>query len=562
MLSHISIKQFTVVDSLEIDFASGLTVITGETGAGKSITLDALALCLGDRADPTAIRPGSNKAEITASFDISHLNAAKNWLEERDLLLEDECLLRRTLTREGRSRAYINGTPATLQDCASLGALLADIHSQHAHQSLLRRNQQRQLLDHFADAGRDVAAVAEHAVEWRELEQQLETLKNLQRDTADREQLLRYQVNELDELALADGELEKLESEQRQLENADAIQRQASTAIELCDTQHAGVRQTLSTLDADLHEGKEIANIREMLESSAIQLQEAGSELSLYLSSRESDPERLDTVQSRLELIYAQARKHRVMPEALIQHHATLSEELASLDSSDERVAALEAAIQTALEAYTKAATSLSKRRSKAAKKLEKDVARLLKRLGMAECVFNIALSTRPDGTPHPNGDEEIDLLISTTPGAPPQGLGKIASGGELSRISLAIQVATAGSTTVPCMIFDEVDVGIGGAVAEVVGRLLAEMGEQAQIICVTHLAQVAAQGNQHLRVEKRGKGAERSSDIVELDKDARVEELARMIGGVTITDSTRSHAKEMLSTGSGSNSGSTSHAA
>ena len=556
MLTHIRIQQFTVVDKLEVDFASGLTVITGETGAGKSITLDALALCLGDRADPSAIRPGHDKAEICAQFDVSENKAARRWLEERDLDADDECLLRRVLTREGRSRAYINGTPATLQDCATLGQHLVDIHSQHAHQSLLRKDHQRSLLDTYAGASKDAEATQIAARAWRDVNEQLESLRASHRESADREQLLRYQVGELDDLALADGELAALEAEQRQLENADTIQRQASTAIDLCEAQESGVRQALQSLDPELHEGKAVDNVREMLDSAAIQLQEARSELSHYLSTRESNPARLDEVSSRLETIYALARKHRVMPEALQEHHRALAEEFAALDSSDERIEALEAELQTALESYEASAKALSASRKKAAARLEKAVAKLLKKLSMVNCEFRVTLETRSDGSPHPLGKEEIELRIATNPGAEPQSLAKIASGGELSRISLAIQVATAGRATVPSMIFDEVDVGIGGAVAEVVGRLLADMASEAQVICVTHLPQVAAQGAQHLLVAKTGRGKQLASSIADLAEADRVEELSRMLGGVTITESTRTHARELLESGRGGSGG------
>ncbi|MEM1404641.1 MAG: DNA repair protein RecN [Pseudomonadota bacterium] len=556
MLTHIRIQQFTVVDKLEVDFSSGLTVITGETGAGKSITLDALALCLGDRADPTAIRPGYDRAEICAQFDVSGNKAARRWLIERDLDADDECLLRRVLTREGRSRAYINGTPATLQDCAALGQHLVDIHSQHAHQSLLRREHQRSLLDTFAGAAKDAEATQGAARSWREIDEQLQSLRASHRESADREQLLRYQVGELDELALTDGELATLEAEQRQLENADTIQRQASNAIELCEAQESGVHQALQSLDPELHEGKAIDNVREMLDSAAIQLEEARSELSHYLAARESNPARLEEVRGRLESIYALARKHRVMPEALQAHHKALADEFAALDSSDERIEALEADLQRAMESYQSSSASLTAARQKAATRLEKAVAKLLKKLSMGNCEFRVALEARSDGSPHPLGEEEIELRIATNPGAEPQSLAKIASGGELSRISLAIQVATAGRATVPSMIFDEVDVGIGGAVAEVVGRLLADMAGEAQVLCVTHLPQVAAQGAQHLMVTKTGRGKQLASSIADLAEADRVEELSRMLGGVTITESTRTHAREMLESGRGSGGG------
>jgi DNA repair protein RecN (Recombination protein N) len=547
MLTQITISQFTVVDSLEVDFRSGLTVITGETGAGKSIMLDALGLCLGDRADPSAIRPGSERAEISARFDLGELPAAQNWLSEHDMDADGECLFRRVITREGRSRAYINGRPATLQDCAALGEILVDIHGQHAHQSLLRRAQQRILLDDYAGQSKNTRDISLIAREWVELRDRLTALRSSQQEQADREQLLRYQVGELDDLALGVDELQQLEDEQRMLENADSIQQQADTAIELCDRHESGVCAALNALDPSLHQGKAIDNIRQMLDSAAIQLDEARSELQQYLAGCESNPQRLREVQSRLEAIYALARKHRVMPEGLAEHHTLLAEELATLDSSDETLEALETQLAAQLDAYTKAAQTLTAARKKAAKSLEREVAKLLEKLAMGNCRFKVALSPRASSDPHPLGAEDIELLISTNPGADPQPLGRVASGGELSRISLAIQVVTAGNTTVPSMVFDEVDVGIGGAVAEVVGRLLADMGRESQVLCVTHLPQVAAQGHHHLLVEKSGKAKALSSRLRELDENQRVEEIARMLGGLKMTESTLNHAREML---------------
>lgn len=547
MLTQICISQFTVVDTLEVDFSAGLTVITGETGAGKSIMLDALGLCLGDRADPSAIRPGSDRAEISASFDISQVPEAQRWLAERDLDVGGECLFRRVVTREGRSRAYINGSVVNLQDCTSLGELLVDIHGQHAHQSLLRRAHQRELLDAYAGQTKAASKVASAAITWQESHEKLERLRSDQRENADREQLLRYQVGELEELALEAGELKKLETEQRSLENAEGIQVQAGSAIDLCEAHEAGARAALAELQSELHSGKTIENVRQMLDSAAIQLQEAGSELQQYLADRESNPQRLAEVSQRLDTIYGLARKHRVMPEALAEHHQLLADELALLDTSDERLDALEAERDKARKAYATAAKKLSAARKTAATKLEREVAKLLKKLAMSNCQFQIALHKRSSDDPHPLGNEDIELLISTNPGAEPQSLGRVASGGELSRISLAIQVVTAGANTVSSMVFDEVDVGIGGAVAEVVGRMLADMGGDAQVLCVTHLPQVAAQGSQHLVVEKSGKAKKLSSSIKLLSNEERVDEVARMLGGVKMTENTRAHAREML---------------
>jgi DNA repair protein RecN (Recombination protein N) len=550
MLTQITISQFTVVDTLDVEFGSGMTVLTGETGAGKSIILDALGLCLGDRADTGMIRPGAERAELTAIFDLSAIPAARSWLAERDLESGDddrECLLRRTLNREGRSRAYINGRPSTLEDCARLGELLIDIHGQHAHQSLLRRAFQRDLLDQFAGAADYRARVAELAEEWRDTKERLQALERAQHERADREELLRYQVGELEELALRSGETAELEYEQRRLSNADTIQREVAEAITASEHAERGARDALRALDPAMHATKAVGSIRDLLDSSAIQLAEARSELEHYLADCDSDPARLSEVEDRLDTIYTLARKHRVDADALPEHHEALVGELAELDSSDERLAGLREALADLEARYGEAAAELSAARRTGAQQLEKAVARLLGKLSMGNCRFRIALAPRPSEQPHPLGVEDIELQISTQPGAAPQPLTRVASGGELSRISLAIQVAAAAKTHVPCMVFDEVDVGIGGAVAEVVGRLLADMARKSQVLCVTHLPQVAAQGDRHLRIVKKGRGKDLASYLSLLGDDERVEEIARMLGGVKITDSTRAHAREML---------------
>lgn len=551
MLTHISIRQFTVVDSLDIEFAAGMTVLTGETGAGKSIILDALGLCLGDRADTGLIRPGSERAEISASFDLDRIPHARTWLAERELDSGGDCLLRRTLSREGRSRAYINGRPATLEDCAALGELLIDIHGQHAHQSLLRRGYQRALLDSFADADADSDKVRTRALAWKDLDARLTALRSSHQDQADREQLLRYQVQELEELALASGEVKRLEEEQQRLANADTIQREAATGIRESETAEASLSAALRALDPTLHTGETLQGVRDLLDSAAIQTNEARLELERYLATAESDPARLAEVEARLDRIYTLARKHRVESEALPAEHERLEAELSALDTSDERLDALEKQRDAELQAYTAAAKLLTKKRKEAASRLEKDVARLLVKLSMRGTQFRVVFSPRGEEWPHVNGAEDVELRIATQPGAEAQPLGRVASGGELSRISLAIQVATAGKASVPSMVFDEVDVGIGGGVAEVVGRLLATMGKQAQILCVTHLPQVAAQGRHHLRVAKRGRGAKLASELTQLTENERVEEIARMLGGVKMTDSTLAHAREMLATAS-----------
>ncbi|MEP1471993.1 MAG: DNA repair protein RecN [Halieaceae bacterium] len=547
MLNHISISNYTIVDTLEMEFSGGMTVITGETGAGKSIMLDALGLCLGDRADPKAVRPGCERAEITACFDVSDIPAARDWLAGRDLATEDDCILRRVITAEGRSRAYINGSNSTLQDCSELGGLLIDIHSQHAHQSLLRKPVQRELLDAFAGHQALARSLEQIASDWLRCQRELDLLTGAQDEQTARAQLLSYQVSELDELAVAEGELAVLEQEQKQLANAEQILASAHEGLALCEAQETGTRKALQLLTEDTHAGSATANARELLDSAAIQLNEAQLEIQAYVDGIEISPERLAEVERRLETIYDVARKHRVLPEGLSELHNTLQEELQGLTDGGERIGELGIQLESLAADYAKSADKLSKQRKKAATKLIKQASVILDTLAMAHCQFEIAMLTRDSSAPHPHGQEDIDFLISTNPGSPPQPLGKIASGGELSRISLAIQVVTASGGTLPSMVFDEVDVGIGGAVAEVVGRLLRDLSGDAQVLCVTHLPQVAAQGHQHLQVSKTSSAESASTAMAQLGKQDKVQEIARMLGGVKITKQSLAHAREML---------------
>ncbi len=547
MLTHIDISNYTIVATLEMEFGPGMTVITGETGAGKSIMLDALGLCLGDRADPRAVRPGCQRAEITAAFDISAIAAARNWLAERDLLTGDECLLRRVITAEGRSRAYINGSASTLQDCAELGAMLIDIHSQHAHQSLLRKPVQREMLDAYAGHLSLARSVEQSASDWLRKQRELQLLTGARGDEDARAQLLAYQVQELDELDLQEGELARLEQEQKQLANAEDILHSAHQALAICENQESAARQALRLLNGTVHVAQGAANARDLLDSAAIQLAEAYTEVQHYIDSVEIDPQRLSEVERRLEMIYDVARKHRVMPEEIAGVHAGLRDEIQGLADGGQRIEQLQQEMADLLQHYHQDAAKLSKSRLKAAKRLLKSATEILGSLAMSQCQLDIALPARDTDSPHPHGAEDVEFLISTNPGAPPQALSRIASGGELSRISLAIAVVTASAGTVPSMVFDEVDVGIGGAVAEVVGRLLRALAAQTQVLCVTHLPQVAAQGHQHLQVSKSGDRRSVQTSLSQLTDEDKVREIARMLGGVKITEQTLAHAREML---------------
>ena len=547
MLSHLHISHYTIVDRLEMEFLPGLTVITGETGAGKSIMLDALGLCLGDRADPTAIRTGQDRAEITATFDIRNLATAQHWLQARELDAEGECILRRVIAREGRSRAFINGNNCTLADCTELGGLLIDIHSQHAHQSLLRKDTQRQLLDSYAGQLEAARELEQQASEWLRLRCELDTLDAARDEQGARAQLLAYQVEELDKLNLQMGELEQLEAEHRQLANAEQILQSTRSALEQCETQEDGARAALQLLQGDSLAGKNIEDARELLDSAAIQFEEARNSLRAHLDAVEIDPQRLQEVERRLDSIFDIARKHRVQAGQLAALHTRLADELTALSGSDEHREELTQQLASLGTRYGDEAAKLSKARRRAAGKLQKQAEQQLQALAMQDCRLVISLAQRDSDNPHPQGLEEVEFLVSTNPGQEPRPLGKIASGGELSRISLAIQVVCAGANTVPSMVLDEIDVGIGGAVAEVVGRLLRTVAQKSQVLCVTHLPQVASQGHQHLQVAKASQNSETLASLARLDQAGRVEELARMLGGIEITDKTRAAATEML---------------
>ena len=546
MLINLSIQDYAVVDQLEVDIDAGMTCITGETGAGKSIMLDALGLCIGDRADSRAIRPGAARTDIAACFDVTHNTRAQVWLSERDLESAGDCILRRTITAEGRSRAYINGSPATLSDCADLGQLLVDIHSQHAHQSLLRRPIQRSLLDTYAGAETLIVEVSETAQRWRVLQEEHSRLAGQTEESDARRALLTYQIEELEVLNPQPGELEALEAQHKLLANAAYIIDSANDIAAGCEAQRDQLARIVQLANDERMTGSATNNLRELLQSALIQLDEAQAETARFAASVELDPEGLKAAEERLSALHDMARKHRAQPGALHELLATLQAELESLAGGTEQLASLEEALGDTALAWRTHAKALSERRREAAVLLSKRVMETLTDLAMTKCVFEIALIPFKDDNPDPRGAEDIEFLIATNPGATPGPLNKVASGGELSRISLALQVVAADTATSPTMVFDEVDVGIGGGIAEVVGDLLRTLGERSQVLVVTHQPQVAAKGHQHLLVTKTGEDAVHS-ELTLLAGAARIEEVGRMLGGAKLTDSTLAHAREML---------------
>ena len=553
MLVHLSISNFAITESLEVELQPGMTVLTGETGAGKSIMLDALGLTLGDRTDSGVVRAGAERADIHAEFDISQIPRARQWLQERELLAGDECRLRRVITKEGRSRAYINGQPATVQDVRELGELLIDIHSQHAHQSLLKKPYQRELLDAFAGATELCSALSDDCSHYQKLNKRLTQLESQLDEQSAQEQLLRYQLEELDRLAIQPGEVEELEIEQKQLTNAEQILSTNHHSLALCregEVNAMGIlQQALSSLTGCQHGHPSQEAAISLLESARIQIEEAASELQRVTDETELDPQRLQQVEERLDAIYQTARKHRIQPEELPGLQESLQEQLDTLDATDEKLDALRSERDTALANYRKKAEKLSKQRRSAAAKMKKSIEAKLSELAMKHCQIEFAITPLDSDQPHNHGDEDIEILIRSNPNAAMGPLHKIASGGELSRISLAIQVVTAQVATVPTVVFDEVDVGIGGATAEIVGQLLHDLGSRSQVLCVTHQAQVASQGDQHILVQKTGDKNSVRTELHALGDDQKIEEIARMLGGIAITENTLAHAREMLAT-------------
>jgi DNA repair protein RecN (Recombination protein N) len=553
-----------------------MTVLTGETGAGKSIMLDALGLALGDRADAAVVRHGAERADIHATFDIGASVDARHSLASRDLAAEGDCLLRRVVTAEGRSRGYINGQPVPLQDLKALGELLIDIHSQHAHQSLLKKPQQRRLLDAFASAEELAERVRQLALRHQQAAEQLEALSGRRDEENARRQLLSYQVEELEQLGLGADELDQLEAEQRQLANGEQILRNSQHALALCKEGEINVinilNQALRSLGELDAKQPALADAEQMLGSALIQVEEASRELQRHLDQFELDPQRLGELEQRLGAVYEIARKHRLPAPQLPALQQQLREELDATAGGDEQIERLSLELAQLRGDYDRAAGELGKRRQQAAAKLQKQVEKQLQALAMSGCRFKVALTARDGALPHAQGGEEIEFLISTNPGSPPQPLGRIASGGELSRISLAIQVVTAQTSAIPTLVFDEVDVGIGGATAEVVGNLLRELGSRGQVLCVTHQPQVASKGHHHFSVTKSaaikgaatkgamtgdagkaaaGKSGGASTVRVSLQRLAdaeKIEEIARMLGGIAVTEQSRAHAREMLS--------------
>ncbi|SDL86692.1 DNA replication and repair protein RecN [Modicisalibacter muralis] len=554
MLVQLAIRDFAIVDSLDLDLHGGMTAITGETGAGKSILLGALALCLGERGDAGSVRHEAKRADLSARFDIASLPTARAWLESRELP-SDDCLLRRVIAANGRSKAWINGQPCTVSDLKALGEHLIEIHGQHAHQALLREDTHLRLLDDFAGQGQAIAELGEMFRHWQGLRRRLKRLADSGDEIQARRQLLRYQVEELDQLALADGELQSLEQEQEALAHAEETLQETQFAADCCDSDEGGalglLHQALARLGnlPGANHGP-LAEARGMLGEAQIQIEEAARELHHFAEHTELDPERLAEVEARLGEVHRIARKHHVMPEELIDLHARLRAELDSLEGGENDLEALTAEVESTRDAYRSCARSIGEARRQAADAFGKEVQDQLGFLAMDKARFEVEVTGRD--TPQADGMDAVRFLISANPGQPARPLTKVASGGELSRISLAIQVVAASHSTIATLVFDEVDVGVSGATAEIVGQLLRRLGQSGQVMTVTHLPQVAAQAHQHLHIAKQAEEDVTLTQMALLDEAGRVRELARMLGGVHLSNRTLAHAREMLSASQG----------
>lgn len=552
MLTSIYIRNLVTIEELSLELDSAMSALTGETGAGKSILIDSLGLVLGDKADSSLIRSGHEKAEISACFDVTDCNDAKQWLQQQELLDEScECLVRRVLTARGRSRAFINNTPVTLASLTQLGAKLIDIHGQHAHQSLLQAPYQRALLDAYAGNSKVLEMMQQLWRKWNTEVQNLSRLQQLEEERRSRIELLQFQCGELEQLGQEQQEWPQLESEQRRLSNAGVLRERCEELLKSLYKEN-GAAQLLQRSLSVLEEIGEIdtlpADSLEMLQSALIEVEESSHALHHYADAIQLDPARLASVDQRLSDILLLARKHQVDPQELPRHFTGLKQQLGNLLESDQQLDSLQQQIDEHQLQWHKLARKLSTSRRKAAKLLAAQVSATMQQLSMPDGCFSVKLHAIEQPQPAAQGLETIEFYFSANPGQAQQPLSKAASGGELSRISLAIQVATIGLAKIPVLVFDEVDVGIGGGVAEIVGKLLRKLGEQRQILCVTHLPQVAAQAHHHLLVEKQRNGRSSQTLITSLDEHQRVAEIARMLGGMEMTERTLEHAQEMLS--------------
>ncbi len=549
MLDSIQIKNFAIIDSIQLELDSGLSALTGETGAGKSILLDAIKLAAGDRAESDTIRNGATRAEISLCFNLDDASAVHHWLADNEMSADGECLIRRVLHSSGRSKAFINGHSATLMQLRGLCDMLIDIHGQHEHQSLQVPQVQRQLLDAFVGEQALIDEVRQKFMNYREMQKRLQEAKSGSKEREQRTDLLGLYCEELSQLNLTEGEFPILQDEYRRLANAgNLITASGEVLGHLYEDEDQNIQSTLSLCEQKLNDllptDPGLGSSHELINAALIQVQEASAELRNYRDSIELDSARLETINERIASAQSIARKHRVEVDALPALCVELNFELESLRSDDFDVESIQANLDSLHDDYLFSAGELSLKRQQTALILSEQITQVMQQLGMDAGCFVIEVESGQQATI--NGVDSIRYLVSSNPGQPPKPLSRVASGGELSRISLAIQVIMSESSSIPTLIFDEVDSGVGGGIAEIVGKKLRLLGGERQVLCVTHLPQVASQAHHHFRVEKNN-AAGTSTEVFALGEEQRLEEIARMLGGVTITEQTRAHASEML---------------
>ena len=552
MLIALEVSNFAIVSQLSTEWSAGMTTITGETGAGKSIAIDALSLCLGERSEAAMVRPGSEKAEVTAQFDIRHLPKAKAFLAQHDLLSDDECILRRVISHTGRSKAYINGSAVTASQLKSLSQLLIAIHGQHAHQLLSKNEHQLQLLDEYAGHFDLLNKTNSLFKQYQSLKKEHAQLLQLQQQQQAQQQLLEYQVAELDDFALEPGEYELVESEHSLLSHTQTLLESSQRELQhLYDEDNGNayslVQHSANTFAELAQIDPQLSPVADLLFEAAVQIEDAAAQIRRYQEKTECDPNRLNEVEDRMAKTLELARKHHIRPEELAEFHTQLVNSLTKISHDSKRLEQLDSEIESTKEEYYFTARQLSDSREAAATELNQLISNSMQTLSMENGVFEIALHFDADATPSASGADKIDFMVCTNPGQPIQPLAKVASGGELSRISLAIQVIIAAKVTTPTLIFDEVDVGISGPTASAVGLLLRQLGESTQVICVTHLPQVACSGHHQFFVAKFSDGQQTHTQMRQLDEQGRINEIARLLGGNNISQTTLSNAQELL---------------
>jgi len=552
MLKSIDIKGLAVVDQLSLDLEQGMTVLTGETGAGKSILLTAMKLCLGERADASLLRPGVSKADLSLDFDITALPLCQQWLINNDLDDQTDCLVRRTISADGRSKAYINGQVVNLKTLQQLSEHLISIHGQHAHLDLLHSNKQCQLLDAYLPEKTALASCHEHFEIWRTLNDELHHLTDGNEDNDSEKQLLKYQINELEQADVIHLDYDDLVQQHTLASNMSRIieisERQLNTLYEAeSQSIHNQLSNAVHELELLTDLSPDFKAVSEQIQEASIQIQETCRDFRVQIDKQEDDPEQLNLLDRQLSATHELARKLHVEPQQLCEKYNELVSRLELLENRNERLNAINQEIVSAEKNYRESAEQLHQVRLKSATTLSNKITDTLKTLGLPDGVFKINVTYCPHEKPQKNGLDDITFQVSTNPGMPLSPIGKVASGGELSRISLAIQVVTTQSNTTPTLVFDEVDAGIGGGVAETVGICLREISANRQVICVTHLPQVASQGHQHLFVSKHKDTNQTKTQINTLNKKERINEVARMLGGIDMSDKTIAHAKEMV---------------